>query len=309
MDKVLTVAQTIAPIFVTLFLGAFSRRKAMIKPEEIQGLQQFVMKFGLPCVLFNSCLAANIGPESISTMALLIPLMVISTLLGFRARKKRYPYYNLPMLFAAKESGMMGIPLYLILFGADQVYRMGVLDLAQATTAISTIAILSASADSNPTPGEIAKKILTSPFLVMSLLGLALNLTGVADWMNHIGIGAIITESTGFLAQPVSAMMIFCIGYNFSLEKGNRSTIFKLSAIHFLWFAVICLIMQLALFLLPNVDSLTRWAVLMYTTLPASYLAPSLGRNKEEHTIASGICSILSVTSLIIFCIIAVIVV
>lgn len=309
MDKILTVAQTIAPIFATLFLGSFSRRKALIKPEEAQGLQQFVMKFGLPCVLFNSCLTANIGAESVSTMALVIPFMVVSTVLAFKARKKRYPYHNLPMLFAAQESGMLGIPLFMILFGADQAYRMGVLDLAQTTTAISTIAILSAAAGSNPSPGEIAKKVLASPFLIMSLLGLALNLTGIAAWMDSIGIGGIITESTGFLAQPVSAMMIFCVGYNFSLEKGNRTAIFQISAIHFVWFAVIGLLIQLALFLIPNVDSLTRWAILMFTTLPASYLSPSLGRSKEDYTVASGVCSILSVTSLIIFCIIAAIVV
>lgn len=309
MDKFLTVVQTIAPIFVTLFLGSFSRKKAMIKPEEAQGLQQFVMKFGLPCVLFNSCLTASIGAESVSTMALIIPFMVLSTVLAFKARKKRYPYHNLPMLFAAQESGMLGIPLFMILFGADQAYRMGVLDLAQTTTAISTIAILSAAAGSNPTPGEIARKVFTSPFLIMSLLGLTLNLTGVAAWMNHIGIGGIMTESTGFLAQPVSAMMIFCVGYNFSLEKGNRAAIFRISAIHFIGFAVAGLIIQLALFLVPNVDSMTRWAILMFTTLPASYLSPSLGRNEEDYTVASGVCSILSVTSLIIFCIVAAIVV
>ena len=309
MDKILTVAQTIAPIFVTLILGSFSRRKDLIKPEEAQGVQQFVMKFGLPCVLFNSCLTAEIGAESISTMVLVIPFMGLSTVLAFRARKTKFPYHNLPMLFAAQESGMLGIPLFMILFGANQAYRMGVLDLAQTTTAITTIAILSAAAGSNPTPGEIVKKVIASPFMVASLLGLVLNLTGIAAWMDGIGIGSIITESTGFLAQPVSAMMIFCVGYNFSLAKGNRTAIFQISAIHIIWFAVVGLLIQLALFLIPNVDSLTRWAILMFTTLPASYLSPSLGRSEEDYTVASGVCSILSVTSLIVFCIVAVVVV
>lgn len=308
MDKVFTVLHTIAPIFVTLFLGSYSRKKGMIKPDEIQGFQQFVMKFGLPCVLFNSCLTAEIGAESVSTMALLIPFMVLSMVLSFRARKTRFPYHNFPMLFAAKESGMMGIPLFMILFGADQAFRMGVLDLAQATTAVTTIAILSAATGSNPTPGEITKKVFTSPFTVMSLLGLALNLSGIGAWMDTIGIGPIITACTGFLGQPISAMMIFCVGYNFSLEQGNRSAIFRISVIHFVWFAVGGILIQLALFLVPNVDSLTRWAVLMYTTLPTSYVAPSLGRSEADHTLASGVCSILSIVSLIIFCIVAVIV-
>ena len=62
---------------------------------------------------------------------------------------------------------------------------------------------------------------------------------------------------------------------------------------------------QGVLCLVPNVDVMTRWVVLLYCTLPASYLAPSLGRNERESVIASGVCSLLTVVTLISFCIIA----
>ena len=113
------------------------------------------------------------------------------------------------------------------------------------------------------------------------------------------------TECTGFLAQPVSAMMIFSVGYNFSLEKGSRSAIFKISAGHFAYFALWGLLIQGILFLIPGMDTLTRWATLLYCTLPASYLAPTLGRSQEDFTVASGVCSLLTIPSLMVFCIIA----
>ena len=140
----------------------------------------------------------------------------------------------------------------------------------------------------------------------MSALGLALNLTGIGKWMDAVGIGSIVTESTGFLAQPVSAMMIFSVGYSFSLAKGSRSAIFRIAIVHFVLFAVIGGILQLLLFLLPNVDTLTRWSILMYSTLPASYLAPTLGRTEEDYTMASGVCSLLTIVTMVIFCVIAV---
>jgi len=171
-----------------------------------------------------------------------------------------------------------------------------------------TLAILSADAGENPSPGTIAKKVLTSPLLIMSVLGLGLNLIGVGAWMRTAPIGRVIIESTGFLAQPVSAMMIFSVGYNFSLAKDNRAMIFRISAMHFLWFALSGGLIQLALFLFPEVDALSRWAILLYTTLPASYLAPGMGKSREDVTVASGVCSVLTVTSLIVFCIIAAIV-
>lgn len=302
MDKVFTVAQVVVPIFVAIFLGVFAKSKQLIKPEGVQGMQQFVMNFGLPCVVFNSVLKADLGAEALTSMGLVLPLMLLATFWAFRARKKQYPYHNLPQLFCAQETGMLGIPLFMILFGADQAYRMGVLDLAQAPAAFPVIAILSANAGENPTPSAIVKKVLTSPLLIMSVIALTLNLSGVGAWMDAVGIGGVITESTGFLGTPVSAMMIFSVGYNFSLDKGNRSVIFKLSALHFVVQAVFCVIIQLLLFLLPSVDMLTRWAILMYCTLPASYVAPTLGRNQEDYTVASGVCSVLTVTSLIAFC-------
>ena len=56
------------------------------------------------------------------------------------------------------------------------------------------------------------------------------------------------------------------------------------------------------MFLLPGITSMTRWAVLLYSFLPASYIAPSLGKTTEEQTVASGVCSLLTIVTLIVFC-------
>ena len=305
MEQILRVAQVIAPILAAVALGMFARRKAVVSEQDVRGLQQFVMKFGLPCVIFNSCLTADIGAESVTSMVLVLPSVLLGTLWAFRARKRQFPYHNLPQLFCAQETGMLGIPLFMILFGVDQAYRMGVLDIAQALTAHPTIAILAAATEENPSTRAVAKKVLTSPLLLMSLLGLTLNFTGVADWLDSLGLLSVLTESTGFLGQPISALMIFAVGYNFSLEKGNRSIIFKLSVGHFLYFALWALVIQGILFLIPGVDTLTRWALLLYTTLPASYLAPTLGRSREDYTVASGVCSLLTIPTLLVFCVMA----
>ena len=308
MDKLLSTLQVIAPIFTVIFLGVFAKRKQIVTEDGVKGLQQFVMSFCLPCVLFNSCLGCDFGPESITSFSLLLPALLCSCLLGFRLRKKKYPYHNFPFLFTAQESGMLGIPLFMTLFDADQAYRMGILDMAQAFIAIPVLALLSASPADNPTPAAIVKRVFRSPLLIMSLLALALNLSGCAAWLDSMGVGGVITETTGFLAAPVSAVMLFSVGYNFSLGDGNRSTIFRVCAIHLAVIAVICAIVQGALFLVPNVDSATRWAVALYCALPTSFLTPSLGRNSEDAALASGVCSVLTVLCLAVFCVMAVIV-
>ena len=267
------------------------------------------MKFGLPCVLFTSCLTADLDAGALSSMAMVFPLMLCSALWALRRGKKRFPYHNLPMLFAAQETGMLGIPLFMILFGADQAYRMGMLDLAQLPVACPIIAMLSADTGEDPTPGAIAKKTLTSPILLMSLAGLALNLTGAAAWLDGVGLGGILRETTSFLAQPVSAAILFSVGYNFSLSGDRRVAVFRVAGLHFALQMVFCLIVQAGLLLVPGVEPATRWAVLIYCTLPTSFLAPSLGRTEEDASVAAGVCSVLTVVCMVIFSVVTVMVV
>ena len=103
MDKLITVLESIVPIFTAILLGVFARRKQVITTDEIKGLQQYAMKFGLPCVLFNSCLTSDLRAEAITSMALVFPLVLGSSLWAFRARKRTFCYHNFPMLFSAQE--------------------------------------------------------------------------------------------------------------------------------------------------------------------------------------------------------------
>ena len=308
MEGLFSLLEIIIPILTCIVLGILARKKAIITPEQNRGVQQFVLKFCIPCVLFNSCLEAKLGAESVTTMVMLLPVLLLSSLWAFRFGRKLFPYHNLPMLFSAHETGMLGLPLCIILFGTGQAYRMGLMDMTQGLISIPVMVILSANAQTSPQLKTIVKKVLLSPMLIMSVLGFVLGLTGTKEWLDSIGVGGIITKTTSFLAQPVSAAMLFSIGFSFSLEGENRKEIFKISGICVAFAVVACLIMQGVLFLLPDVDALTRWVVLLYCLLPASYLAPGLSRNDKEGTIASGVCSVLTMITLAGFCVMAAIV-
>ena len=305
MEKFFSVAAVIAPIFITVYLGMVARKKALITPEGVQGLQQFVLNMALPCLIFNSILTAKVGAESLAIMGMLFPFVLGVTLWAFRKGMKKYPYKNLPMIFGAQESGMLGVPLFLILFGSANVYHMVILDLTQAIVGHPTIAIVSCDAGDSPKPGEILKKVFTSPLVIACLIALGLNLSGAGTLLLESGIGQVVTEVTTFLGQPVSTLMIFSVGYNLSLSAENRGEILKLCLLRLTIFSAIAGVLQLLLCLIPNITALTRWAMLLYCLLPASYIAPSLGKTEQERTIASGVSSLLTVVTLAVFCAIA----
>lgn len=302
MEKLFNVAAVIAPIFATVYLGMVARKKALITPEGVQGLQQFVLNIALPCLIFNSILTAKVGAESLAVMGLLFPFVLGVTLWAFRSGRKKYPYKNLPMMFGAQESGMLGVPLFMILFGSAHVYHMVILDLTQAIVGHPTIAIVSCDAGDSPKPGRILKKVFTSPLVIACLIALGLNLSGMATPLLESGIGHVISKVTTFLGQPVSTLMIFSVGYNLSLSAENRSEIFRLCLLRLLIFAIIAGVLQLLLCLIPNITALTRWAMLLYCFLPASYIAPSLGKTEQERIVASGVSSLLTVVTLAVFC-------
>ena len=306
MDKWSAVAQVVVPIFAAVFAGVYARRKNLLTVNGVKGMQQYVMSFGLPCVIFNSCLNASINAEPLTSFVMVLPLMILSSFAAFFVLKKRFPYHNMPMLFAAQESGMLGIPLYLTLFGATHMFKIGVLDLAQALTCIGMIAILNADMGENPTIWDIAKEVLRSPILIMSALGLLLNLSGAKDALAQVGVTPVFSETAQFLSQPVSALMLFSVGFNLSISSGNRDDILRMSVIHFVFFAVAGLLMQGIMCLLPQVEAETRWAILLYSTLPGSYISTTLGRTQAESEFTSGVCSVLTIVSLLIFCAIAV---
>lgn len=308
MEKVMTVIQVIAPIFLTVCLGMFARKRNVLASGEIEGIQRFIVKFCLPCLVFRSCVTAEITSQALSSM-LMVPLFQsIGILWGYWARKRKYSYHNLPFLFGCKETGMLGIPLFMVLFGQEQAYRMGVLDLAQAPLAFLMIGILSADPGESASPKAVLKQIITSPLIILATLAVTLNLSGLWTVIEGVGVGDIVVECVSFLSEPVSAVMLFCVGYNFTLNKDSRAEVFRLTALHVGYFALAGVAVQGVLCLVPGVDAMTRWAAALYFLLPCSYLAPGLGREQKDFTVASGMCSVTTVLSLAVFCVMAAVV-
>lgn len=305
MTQLVAIAKVVLPILICAALGIFARKKEILSEEHNVGIQRFVLKFCVPCVLFNSCLDAAVTSQTLLSMALLIPLLVVCFVVSLRLRKKALPYHSLPLLLTAHETGMLGIPLFIILFGVENAFHMGVLDIAQAFIAVPIITLVSADMGKGSVK-EMLRGIFTSPILIMGVLGFVLGLSGAMAWLDSLGIGLVIREVTSFMAAPVSAAMLFCIGYNFVLTKDNRAAVMRTALVYLVMSAALCLVMQVVLGLVGEVNRLTRMAVLLYALLPGSYLAPGLGRSEADHRVLSGACSLLTLVTMVGFCVLAI---
>lgn len=306
MTQLIAIARVVLPILICAGLGMLARKKQILTAEQNTGIQRFVLKFCVPCVLFNSCLDAEVTGQTLVSMAMLIPLLLLSLFWALRMRKKDgWRFHNLPQLFSSHETGMLGIPLFIILFGVENAYHMGVLDIAQAFVSVPVITLLSADTGRGGVK-EMLRGIFTSPILIMGVLGFVLGLSGGMDVLDGWGVGLVIRDITGFIAAPVSAAMLFSIGYNFTLSGEDRRGVFRLCGAYLVSTAVMLVVMEGVLLLLPGTQMYTRMAVLLYCLLPGSYLAPGLGRTEQEHRLFSGACSMLTLVTMAGFCVMSV---
>lgn len=305
MEKVISVLEILLPIAAAMGLGVLARRRGILSPAGAQGLQDFAAKFGLPCLLFNSCYQSDFGPETAASMAMITPLMLLFSITGF-ALCRRGKAATFPLVLGTKEGGMLGVPLFLVLFGQEQVFRMIAMDVAQIVIAVPTICIVASMATNRLSAGAIARRTLTSPLLLAALSGLVLNLTGIRTLLDSTGVGGLVTETMSFLCSPVGAVILFCIGYTFSLEEIRRGGVLKTCLVFWGMFAAMCVVLELALFLVPGTTMETRWAVVLFTMLPPTFMMPTLGRTREETAYGSGVCSLCTVGTLVVFCVIAV---
>lgn len=309
MEPLLNTLEVILPIAATLLLGVYARRTNMMTGDAAEGMQRYAIRFGLPCVMFTACLTGDFGAETVTSVALVTPVLAVVALLCFRARRRGglMASHNMPALLATQESGMLGIPLFLLLFGSGQVYRMAALNMAQGFISIPLIAILSAGEGRSLSPGKLLWKVASSPLLLAMVIGIALNLSGGGAWLEAAGIGPVLTTTADFISAPVSAVILFSIGYNFSLSREGLGPILRICGLHLAVCAVLFLIVEGGLFLVPGVAAETRWAVLLFCLLPSGYIAPGLGRNQAEYTLASGVCSLTTIVTMVGFLIMTVI--
>lgn len=306
MMHLFRVMQVVLPIAVPILLGILFKRKQILSSACIAGMKTFVMQFGIPCLLFNAYLTCSFGGETLLTMGLVLLLTLILAFIAFRLRKTvRWNYHNLPMMFAITEGGF-GVPLMLVLFGTAHTFRIAALDLAQTLVGVPIITVLSADSSGGLQLKQILKKLVTVPVMIGMLLGLAFNFSGLGRMLEPSGALAVITSVTEAVAAPVSTLLLLCVGYEFSVSPGNRRDVLTMAAGHVAIRALFCGIIQLVLLQIPGMAMETRWAVALFSFLPPSFLAISLGRTDRENGFAASVCSLCTFVTITVYCMIAI---
>ena len=307
MGNFIQIVNTCLPVIAMLLIGMLCRKKQIISREGIENMKKFVMEISLPVVLFDAFATADYSlkyiPFFIFMFLITWAMYYFGILLGkISGEKSKY----LAFTTITFEVGMIGYPLYILLYPNEPLGRLASTDLGH-NIFIFTIykMMLSRIEGGEKISGKaMLKEMFRSTTLKFVILGVIFGATGLYRALEPSGITSMIGSLTSFIGAPTSAVILLCVGYNLEFANGSRAALFR-TGICRVVSLIICRVIIGAAVRLIGLENMDH-ALNLLCILPPSY-ALSVFVNKEEgQSYVSGAISIDTVLTIIAFFILAV---
>lgn len=303
MGIVISVLETALPVFVMLAVGMLFRSKGFLSRDGVDAVKKVVINLTLPFALFSAFATAEY-----SLSAVVIPVVVYIACsamlaLGFLAAKLQKSASKLsPYVSACFEAGMLGLPLFALLFPDESISHFAILMLGHdlfVFTLYKTLLV-------GKTDGKaIVTDMLTSPTLIGVLAGLAVGATGLYSKLHTWGVGGILDGVTGFVSAPTAAMILLCMGYDFVPSEIPWKKTAKLIAVRLVIAAV--LLAGLVFFNRTVLNSmLFEGALIILFILPPPFIIPVFAREPAERAEISASMSAMTLLTMVLFAIVSI---
>lgn len=304
MEQVISIVQTVLPVFLALVLGILCRQRQILGREGVDALKTVAVNLTLPFVLFDAFAKAEY-----SLRTLVIPVLVFLVccaalglgllIVRISGGKSRLA----PFLASGFEAGMLGYALFVMLFPQSSVAQFAILDLGQ-TLFVFTLykALLSGKGEWN----AIGRDMAASPVLWAVFSGVFVGATGLYAVMHQWGVGAVVDSVTGFLSAPTGVIILLAVGYDLVLreipwKKIGGFIAMRLGVMAVLLAGVILLnrtVLQGVIF---------EGAAALLFILPPPYVIPVFADEPGERVQISSALSALTLMTIVLFAVMCVI--
>ena len=295
--------ETALPVFVTLFMGMLCRSKDFLSRDGVETLKKVIINLTLPFALFSAFATAEYSMSAVVIPVVIYVAMGVMLALAFLAAKLQKNAGKLsPFVSACFEAGMLGLPLFALLFPDESVSKFAILMLGHDLFVFTLYkTLLVGKTDLK----AIGKDLLTSPTLVGVLLGLLVGATGLYGQLHSWGVGGILDSVTSFVAAPTAAIILLCMGYDFVPREIPWGKTVKLIAVRLLIAAA--LLAGLIFFnraVLGNM--MFEGALIILFILPPPFIIPVFADEPAERAEISASLSAMTLLTMVLFAIVSV---
>ena len=301
MQNIVSILKIVLPLILSLGIGFFARKRAILTPEAIDGMKTFVMKFALPAMLFGLFFTAEYSVSILLFAATMFTLGFVGLGLGFLIGKpleKRSPM--LKFMTSGWEVGMLGYALYALLYGTENLRYMALMDFGQVLFVFSGF-VAALNARTGHSFKDSVKSLLPNPVPWSMLAGAILSILGVSRALEPSGITGLITSVCNFIASPLSCIIFIVVGYGIEFSKKNIKT----AAISVLMRTLVCgVLCAVALLFIGSFIPLSdpmRWAIIIIFLTPAPFILTMYTTTEQERADVSMSLSLQTMFSVLLF--------
>jgi predicted permease len=302
----------VLPILLMLSLGALIRRANFLSENSLNELKKLVVNVSLPALLFTAFLNMDFQPKYAWIVLIMFALNFLMLGIGrllsvFIAAENVY----FPLMFTGFEMGMLGFSLFGTVYGMEGLSAIGILDLGQeAYVWFVLTAFLYGLRDKSVHFNEIVKSFATSPVIIAILLGLGLNVTGLAGHMNGGFLFKGVFSTLGMVSQLTIPLILILIGSQLSLRLKELYLPAITQVLRTAVLVAVALLLDSMVFKsLLNTPRLFSAALFTIVILPPPFIVPLFMDNGREKDLAfvSNTLSLGTLTALLGFVLITVI--
>ena len=302
MERIVTIADTILPVFLALVLGAWCRGKNFLTRDGIDALKKVVINLTLPFVLLNAFATAEYSLSALILPALIFALCCLALGLGWLMVGKKSRLQ--PFLATGFEAGMLGYALFAMLFPQESISRFAILDLGQTLFVFTLFKILlSGKKDLK----AIGKDMATSPILWAVAAGVLIGATGLYGRLQQWGVSGILDSATSFLSAPTAMIILLTVGYDLVIKEIPWKKTAGLIAMRIVAMAVLMgIVVALNRTVLNGM--IFEGAALLMFILPPPYVIPVFADEPKERVQISAALSAMTLVTMVLFAVCSVVI-
>ena len=297
------ILNTALPVFAALFIGILCRKRNILSREGVAALRKLAVDITLPAVLFSAFATAEYTPRSMLIPLLTFVLCVLALLFGFGLKKLfRQESRLMPYLMTGFEAGMLGYGLFALLYPGQSNAAFAIIDLGQVLFVFTVYKGLIMGKGSAK---ELAKQAFSSPVLWAIIAGMLFGITGLYKALQPSGVAGVIDTLAAFIAAPTSVLILISIGYDLQLENTPWKRVLSYTGMRVLTMGVIAAA-AIAVNRLLLGGIMHEGALALMLILPAPYVLPVFSDAEEEREDIASTLSVMTLLSLVLFSVMAV---
>ncbi len=301
------------PVFFVIALGYISKRSGYISVNEKDGFKKIVFGLLFPIMVFDIMMSCQISQDTLWIVIYVFLAFIVMWFIAWMARHwtgEEYSHIS-SYLMLTVEGGSVALPLYLSLVGDGFASTTITFDIAGCLVGFVLVPIMvSRQSAASAEIKDIFHTIITNNFVIAVTLGLLLNLTGFYAWFVTCPIFDAYDGAMEFMTGGLSGLLLFLLGYDFSLSRDTFLPILKLSAVRI--FGSVLVIIGFFVFF-PHLVSQQAFliAIIVYFMSPTGFGVPPqltpLHQSSKDAEFCSTFVSTYMVVTLIVYAITAMI--